>query len=261
MKPEILYDKLYSWILAVGPRIVGALVLLALGVWAIRLSKKVLKRRMHRRKIDSSFQPFLISLIITVLQVLLLLGVMQVLGIRLTVFTALVGAFGVAAGLALSGTLQNFTSGVLILLLKPFKVGDNIVAQGQDGIVSSIQLFYTVVITRDNRTVIIPNSKLSNEVIINISKMGKRRMDVEMKFNYGYDFESIRSIIDRTLHVSPLVENDPPPKIGVSVLEPDGYKVVINGWVDAFEFEERKYKVQQKMIEELKAAGIKLPGM
>lgn len=261
MKPELLYDKLYGWILTVGPRIIAALVVLVLGIWAIRLFKGFLKRRMQRRQVDKSFQPFLVSLIITVLQVLLLLGAMQVLGIQLTIFTALVGAFGVAAGLALSGTLQNFTSGILILLLKPFRVGDNIVAQGHDGIVSSIQLFYTVVITRDNRTVIIPNSKLSNEVIINVSKIGKRRMDVEMKFSYAFEFEKIRSIIEHTLHASPLVENDPKPKIGISGLDPDGFKVVINGWVDAFEFEDRKYDVQQKLVYDLKAAGIKLPGM
>jgi small conductance mechanosensitive channel len=261
MRPTLLYDKLYNWILAVGPRILAALVVLMLGVWFIRLFKKWLKRRIKKRQLDESFQPFLVSLIITVLQILLVLGIMQVLGIQMTIFTALVGAFGVAAGLALSGTLQNFTSGILILLLKPYRAGDNIVAQGHDGIVSSIQLFYTVMITRDNRTVIIPNSKLSNEVIINVSKIGKRRLDVEMKFSYAFEFEKIKSIIERTLHASPLVENEPKPKIGISGLDPDGFKVVINGWVDAFEFEDRKYDVQQKLVSDLKASGIKLPGM
>jgi small conductance mechanosensitive channel len=109
--------------------------------------------------------------------------------------------------------------------------------------------------------VIIPNSKLSNEVIINISKMGKRRLDVELKFNYGFDFEGIKRIIESTLQASPLVENDPKPRIGVSTLDPDGFKVMINGWVDAFEFEDRKFLVQQKLVEDLKRAGMKLPGM
>lgn len=109
------------------------------------------------------------SLLFTILQILLLLTLMQILGIQMTVFAALVGGIGVAAGLALSGTLQNFTSGILILLLKPYKVGDNIIAQGQEGTVLSIQIFYTVLLTYDNRDVIIPNSKLSNELIINLS--------------------------------------------------------------------------------------------
>ena len=115
------------------------------------------------------------------LKILLALALLQVLGIQMTMFAALVGAFGVAAGLALSGTLENFTSGILILLLKPFRVGDNIIAQAQEGTVTSIQLFYTVVLTFDNRTVIVPNSKLSNEVIINLSREGLRRMDIELK--------------------------------------------------------------------------------
>lgn len=261
MKPELLYDKLINWVLTVGPRLIMAIFVLMIGLWLIRIFRNWLKRHFHRKKVEPSFQPFLISLVITISQIVLVLAIMQVLGIRMTIFTALVGAIGVAAGLALSGTMQNFASGVLILLLKPFKIGDNIIAQGQDGTVASIQLFYTVMVTRDNRTVIIPNSKLSNEVIINITKIGKRRLDVELKFNYGFDFEGIKRIIEHSLQATPLVENDPPPRVGISTLEPDGFKVMINGWVDAFEFEDRKFQVQQKLVEDLKQAGLKLPGM
>jgi small conductance mechanosensitive channel len=151
--------------------------------------------------------------------------------------------------------------GILILMLKPFRIGDNIVAQGQDGIVSSIQLFYTVIITHDNKTVIIPNSKLSNEVIINISRQGKRRLDMEVKFNYGFDFSTIKSIVMKTLKDLPEAADHPAPAIGVSVLDPDGFKVMINTWVDAKSFETSKLLIQQKVIEDLKVAGMKLPGM
>jgi small conductance mechanosensitive channel len=261
VKPEILYDKLYSWILTVGPRLLIAIVVLVLGIWFIRIFRNWLRHRMKKRELDESFQPFLISLIVTVLEVMLGLGIIQVLGIQMTIFTTLVGAIGVAAGLALSGTMQNFASGVLILILKPYKVGDNIVAQGQDGIVSSIQLFYTIVTTWDNRTVIIPNSKLSNEVIVNISKLGKRRLDVEMKFSYAYDFEKIKSVIEKSLRSSPLIESEPKPHIGVSVLDPDGFKIIVNGWVNAMEFEMSKYEIQKKLVEDIRDSGIKLPGM
>src|SRR3954470_15622031 len=148
---------------------------------------------MTRRQLDSSLQPFLLSLLFTILQVLLLLTAMQIIGIQMTIFAALIGGIGVAAGLALSGTLQNFTSGILILMLKPFRVGENIIAQGQEGTVKTIQIFFTVVKTFDNRTVIIPNSKLSNEVIVNLSREGKRRLDIELKFNYGVDFEQVKN--------------------------------------------------------------------
>lgn len=261
MNPDLLYDKIYSWLLTVGPRLLGAIILAFVGIWLIRLGKKWLKRAFLKKRLSASFRPFLISLIVTALQIILVLAVLQMLGIRMTIFTALVGAIGVAAGLALSGTLQNFASGVIILFLKPFRIGDNIVAQGQDGIVSSIQLFYTVVITHDNKTVIIPNSKLSNEVIINISRAGKRRLDMEIKFNYGFDFSTIKSIVQETLKNAPQVADNPAVRIGVSVLEPDGFKVMINSWVDANDFDNSKLQIQQKVIEDLKAAGMKLPGM
>lgn len=261
VKPEILYDKFYTWVLTVGPKLLIAIIALFLGIWFIKLFRTWFRNRLKKRDLDESFQPFLVSLVVTTLEVLLGIGVIQLLGIRMTIFTTLVGAIGVATGLAISGTMQNFTSGVLILILKPYRVGDNIIAQGHDGIVSSIQLFYTVVITLDNRTVIIPNSKLSNEVIINISKLGKRRLDMEMKFNYSYDFETIKDVIEKTLHASPLIESDPKPRIGVSALELDGFKVIINGWVDALEFEMSKYEVLKRLVEDLKSSGIKLPGM
>jgi small conductance mechanosensitive channel len=261
MDPEILYNKLYNWALTVGPRLLLAIVMAFAGLWLIRLIKKYLKRALIKKRLNASFRPFLVSLIVVAMQVILLLAVLQTMGVQMTIFTALIGAVGVAAGLALSGTLQNFASGILILLLKPFRVGDNIVAQGQDGIVSSIQLFYTVVITFDNKTVIIPNSKLSNEVIINISRQGKRRLDMEIKFNYGFDFSAIKSVVSQSLKDAQQVADNPSPRIGVSVLDPDGFKVMINSWVEAKDFENAKLQVQQKVIEDLKTAGMKLPGM
>src|SRR5689334_17753573 len=199
MNFQKLYDRAYDWILTVGPRILIAIVVLFVGLWFIRVFKKWLFSVLSRRHIDPSICSFLQGLISIALQVLLLLGLMQVLGIKMTIFAAVIGAFGVAAGLALSGTFQNFASGILIILLKPFKVGDNINTQGQEGTVTSIRLFYTIVLTYNNTTVIVPNSKLSNEIIFNLSYEGKRRMDIELKFNYGIDLEKIKNIASRTI--------------------------------------------------------------
>ncbi len=189
------YEKFYNWLVTYGPNIVIAVLLAVIGFWLI----KVFLRRLHfvfdRRKVDASLKPFLLSLIEVLLQLLLFLAIMQVLDVKLTFFASLIAAIGVATGLALSGTLQNFTSGIIILLLKPYRVGDSIIAQGKEGIVESIQIFYTVVTTYDNLTVIFPNSKLSNEVIVNISREGIRRLDIELKFNYGTDFKDIAPII------------------------------------------------------------------
>ncbi|RXF67166.1 mechanosensitive ion channel family protein [Arcticibacter tournemirensis] len=261
MELEKFYDKAYDWILRNGPGLILAIIILLVGLWVIRLVKKGLARSMEKRKFDTSLQPFIQSLIIISLQVMLLLIVMQTLGIQLTILTTVIGAFSVAAGLALSGTLQNFASGVLILVLKPFKAGDNIIAQGQEGTVSSIQIFYTVVTTFDNKTVIIPNSKLSNEIIINVSRQGNRRMDIELKFNYGFDMQLVKAILEESAKSSENVLKNPAPRIGVSALEPDGYKMMVNVWVDAHGFIDAKLDFQEKLIGDLKNAGIKLPGM
>ena len=255
------YDKAYTWILTVGPKILIGLVIVFIGLWLIRILKKWLHLHLLRKDITSSIRPFLVNLIVTVLQVLLVFAFMQIAGIQMTIFATIVGAFGVAAGLALSGTLQNFTSGILILLLKPFRVGDNIVAQGAEGTVETIQIFFTIVKTFDNKTVIIPNSKLSNEVIVNLSREGKRRMDIEMKFNYGIDINQVKEILGKSIMERTDVLKEPVHRIGLSSIEPDGYKVMVNVWAPAHGYEDLKLLLQEKLIQDLKTAGVKLPGM
>ncbi|MEI6945770.1 mechanosensitive ion channel family protein [Paraflavisolibacter sp. H34] len=260
-KLATFYDKLYAWILVVGPRLIIAIFVLFIGLWLIRFIRKAVNRHMDHKEFDPSLRPFLISLFITGLQIMLVLALMQILGLQMTIFTALIGAFGVAAGLALSGTLQNFTSGVLILLLKPFRVGDNIIAQGQEGTVTEIRIFYTVVLTYQNTTVIIPNSKLSNEVIVNLSREGRRRLDVELKFPFAVPFEEVRTTVDKTIGRTKSLLNDPPVRLGVSSVETDGYKVMINAWVPAHGFFDARLAFQEALIQDLKGAGLKLPGM
>lgn len=261
MKIDQFYNKAYSWILATGPSVLVGIAVLLVGFWLIRMLSRWLNTHMYRRKIDPSLTPFLLSLAVTTLRVLLIISVMQIVGIQMTIFAALVGAIGVAAGLALSGTLQNFTSGVLILILKPFHVGDNIIAQGQEGTVDAIKIFYTVVKTYDNRMVVIPNSKLSNEVIINISGSGNRRLDVELKFTNSIDFQEVKGIVNAVLDHAQNALKVPARRIGISSIEPDGYKVMVNVWLDSHGFVDTKMEIQEKLMEALKGSGLKLPGM
>ena len=253
------YTKAYDWILTVGPKILLATIVVFVGLWLIRLLKKWLNLHLLKKDVSSSVRPFLVNLSITTLQILLVLAFMQIVGIQMTAFAALLGAFGVAAGLALSGTLQNFTSGVLILLLKPFRIGDNIVAQGQEGTIETIQIFFTVMKTFDNKTVIIPNSKLSNEVIINLSREGTRRMDIDIKFSFATDFNEVKQSIDQSVYSVAGLLKDPSHRIGVSSIETDGYKVLISVWTPAHGFIDTKLLLQQKIIEDLKNAAIDLP--
>src|SRR5215212_5247720 len=175
----------YNWIVDFGPKIIIAIIIFIVGQWVIKLLNRGLYKILSAKRFDATLRPFLQNLLQIVLQVLLVLGMMQILGIQMTLFAAVIGAFGVAIGLSLSGTLQNFASGFLIILLKPFRVGDNIRTQNEEGTVTAIKLFYTVVRTFTNTTLIVPNGKLSNEVIFNLTREKKRRMDITIKFKHG----------------------------------------------------------------------------
>ena len=244
-----------------GPKLVLAIVILFIGQWLIRLLKRGFLKFLHKRKTDSALRPFLANLINISLYILLLLLVMQFVGIKMTLFATLIGAVGVAAGLALSGTLQNFTSGVLILLLKPYELGDTIMAQGQTGVVDSIQLFYTVLITADNRTVVIPNSKLSNEVIINNSRQNLRRIDIELKLGYGLDETLAKAVAIKGLSQLQSLYADPAPQAVVSGMDPDGWKLMVSAWGASTQYDQLRFELQEKILANLKQNNIKLPGM
>lgn len=257
---EIFYDVAFQWLINYGPKILLAIVILFAGQWIIRILRKWVNKFFSAPRLKT-VRPFLERLIGIALQVLLILLIMQILGIQMTIFAAVITAFGVAAGFALSGTLQNFASGVIILILRPYRIGDNIVTQGQEGVVSSIQLFYTVVTSFDNKTIIVPNSKLSNEIIINLSRKGNRRIDIELKLNYAIDTEQVKKIIAKSIQSSKDLLSEPPHRIGISSLEQDGYRLLVNVWTSAHGFNDARYALQEKILNDLKQSGVKLPGM
>lgn len=256
---EVFYDKAYNWLLTYGPRILVAIAVLIIGIWLIRLFNRFLKKRMTR--FNPSLRYFLQNLIAVTLQILLILLVMQVIGIQLTFFTAIVAGLSVAAGLALSGTLQNFVSGILILVLRPYRVGENISTQGQEGAVTSIQLFFTTVLTFDNKTIIIPNGQLSNNVVVNLSREGKRRLDIELRFTYGTDLALVKKIIHDTIHSSKDILPEPLARVGVSKLENDRMVISVNVWVNAHGFYDLSMALNEKLVNNLKEGGVKFPGM
>ncbi|MGK6351469.1 mechanosensitive ion channel family protein [Parapedobacter sp. DT-150] len=253
MDIEKFYSRLTDWLIHQAPRILLGVLLFIVGLWLIKLVSGWIRKKVMQKDWDPTLEVFLSSLVVMALRVLLILLVIQVMGLQMTLFAALVGAFGVAAGLALSGTLQNFASGVLILMLKPFRVGDQILTQGQEGEVMSIQLFYTVILTRDYRTVIVPNSKLSNEVIINLSQAGKRRLDMELKVSYQVDFENAKRVLTDALHDTQDLFVSTEYLIGISLLEPDGYRISIGVWVDEKDYPDTRLSVQEKLLQAIKA--------
>ena len=259
MKLEEFYDQFHHWVIAHYQSYIGGILFLLFGLWFIKLLRSRIRLRMSQRKVHSSLQPFLLSLSITSLYVLLIISVMNILGFQLTVFTTIIGAFSVAAGLALSGTFQNFAGGVLILLLKPFGLEDYIVAQGQEGKVTSIQIFYTVLLTIDNRTIIIPNGKLFNEVIVNNSKENRRRLDFEFKLAYAADIEKAKSIVLGIIKATESVLDSFPIRVGVVGLEVDSIRFTVNVWVLPDDYLPTKIFLMESIIKQLGAAGINFP--
>jgi small conductance mechanosensitive channel len=261
MELKEFYQQFHLWLVHRGPNYAAGIILFFIGLWFIKFLRARLRTRMLQRKVHSSLQPFFLSLTITSLYVLLIISVMNIIGFELAIFTTIIGAFSVAAGLALSGTFQNFAGGVLILLLKPFELDDSIIAQGQDGKVTSIQIFYTVLLTADNKTVIIPNGKLFNEVIVNVTREGKRRLDFELKLGYAVNVDQVKEVIEGAINATPGILNEPSTRVGVIALELDGIRFTVNVWVEPANFLSAKITLQETIIKSLSAAGVKLPGM
>ncbi len=253
------YHQAYDSIIKIAPNFIIGLIILLTGLWLIKILRTRLRLRMSKRKVHSSLQPFFLSLTVTSLYILLIILVMNIIGLEMSVFTTVIGGFTVAVGLALSGTFQNFAGGVLILLLKPFDLDDSIQAQGQEGTVTSIQMFYTVLLTADNKTIIIPNGKLFNEVIVNITREGKRRLDFEVKLAYAADIDKAKQIMLDAIKTTDGLLPDPAPRVGLIGLDSDSIRFTINVWLEPANYLNAKIALQEKIIKNLGAAGISFP--
>ena len=209
-----LIPQLVTMGLDAGKSILAALLLFIVGRYIIKFLNKLFGRLLSRGTIDPSVQTFLRSLVNVLLTVLLIVSVISTLGVNTTSFAALLASAGVAIGMALSGNLQNFAGGIIILLFKPYKVGDWIEAQGQSGTVKEIQIFHTVIETADMRAVIIPNGAMSNATVVNVSKYDMRRLIWTVSVEYGNDLDYAREVLTRLLKAEPLLLTEPKDKDG-----------------------------------------------
>ncbi len=223
--------SLNTKMVAYAPKIAGAIITLIIGWLIIKMIVGFLDGRMKKRKVDASLRPFLRSLLGTLLKVLLIITVVSMLGVQMTSFVAVLGAAGLAIGLALQGSLANFAGGVLILLFKPYKVGDMIDAQGFLGIVHEIQIFNTVLKTTDNKVVIIPNGGLSNGAITNLTMEKTRRVDMTFGIGYGDDIPKARLVLSELIKKNKKILKDPSPDILVSELADSSVNFAVRVWV------------------------------
>lgn len=207
--------QIWHMALVYAPKIIGALLVFIIGLWLTNFAGRQTAKAMGKRKLDVSLQSFLSSLVSVILKVLLLVTVAGMLGIQTTSFVAILGAAGLAVGLALQGSLANFAGGVLMLVFKPYKVGDLIESGGQFGEVQEIQIFNTVMLSPENKTVILPNGAVSNGTIINYSRHGNLRVDISIAVAPDNDINKVRQVILGVFASDPKVLKDPAPSVNV----------------------------------------------
>src|SRR5690554_15191 len=242
-------NNLYGLIIEWGPRVIGAIFVLIVGLWVVKLITRSINKSFAKRKIDPSLKPFLVALISTVLKVLVIISVMGMVGIEMTSFIAIIGAAGLAIGLALSGALQNFAGGVMILIFKPIEVGNFIEAQGFMGTVKEIGIFTTILNTGDNKTIYIPNGPLSTNSLTNFSKEPLRRVDWKFRISYGDDVENFKTAINTFINEDSRILKEPAYFTGLSELADSSVNFVVRAWVEAkdywgvfFDMNEKVYK-------------------
>jgi small conductance mechanosensitive channel len=224
-------DKITDFGFEYAPKLIGGILVLFIGLWVTNLITKALGKSLEKSNIDQSLVPFVRSITNIILKILVAITVMGMIGIEMTSFVAIIGAAGLAVGLALSGTLQNFAGGVVILILKPFKIGDFIEAQGYTGTVKEISIFSTMLNTPDKKLVIIPNGPLSTGALTNFSAEPLRRVDWTIGIAYGDDVEHLKKAINDFIAEDRRILKDPSPFIGLSELADSSVNFAVKVWV------------------------------
>lgn len=227
---DLLLDRLLEFGISAGKHILIAAIVYAIGRAIIGIINRVVARLLNRQHIDPGVQTFLRSMVKILLTILLIISVIGALGINTTSFAALLASAGVAVGMALSGNLQNFAGGLVILLFKPYKVGDWIEAQGVQGSVKEIQIFHTVLVQADNKVVYVPNGSMSTAVVVNYSRLDTRRVEWTIGIDYGEDVDKARAAILEALGREPLILADPEPTVALGALADSSVNLTVRVW-------------------------------
>jgi small conductance mechanosensitive channel len=214
---------------------------------------------LEKKEISPTLIPFIRGIVSVLLKILLIVSVMAMMGIEMLSFSALIGAVGLAIGMALSGTLQNFAGGVLILILKPYKPGDYIEAQGYAGTVSQIQIFNTILKTPDNKVIIIPNGGLSTGSMINYSEQTERRVDWTFGIAYGDSADKAKEVLQRLCDEDERILKDPPVFIGLSKLDNSSVNFVVRAWVKTPDYWGVFFDMNEKVYHTFEKEGLSIP--
>lgn len=256
---DAFLDKLISLGTTLGSKLLAAILILLIGRWIIRRLKKLVNNILEKRQVEASLATFTKSLINITFNFLLALMIVGTLGVETSSIIALFASIGVGIGMALSGTLQNFAGGIMILLFKPFKVGDFIEAQGQSGTVKEIQIFNTILTTPDNKIIIIPNGGLSTGIMQNYSKEALRRVDWQFGIAYGDNYDKAQEVIARLLNADNRILKEPNYFIALTSLGESSVNIVVRAWVNAADYWGVYFDMNEKVYKTFAEESINIP--
>lgn len=254
-----LKSQALSMLAEYTPKVVLALITLVIGLQVIKMIMRMVAKALKSRAVDSTLGPFLNSIVSWILRLVLFVSVASMLGIKTTSFVAVLGAAGLAIGLALQGSLSNFAGGVLILLFRPYKVGDLIEAQGTLGVVQEIQVFTTILLNPQNRRVIVPNGSMANGNIINLSAEPAVRIDTTVGISYNADMKQARELILAAVQEVPGVLVDPAPVVAVAELGDNSVNLVVRPYSTPEDYWDVRFAVIEGTKNALDKAGISIP--
>lgn len=258
-KLSLLMDKLVDFSIHAGEKIVVAIIVFIVGKLVIKLISKLLRRILSRKEVDEGVKTFLYSLTNILLTILLVVSVIGALGVNTASFAALLASAGVAIGMALSGNLQNFAGGLIILIFKPYKVGDFIEVQNVSGTVNAIQILNTVIITTDNKVIYVPNGSLSSGTIINYSRMELRRVDFVFGVDYGTDFSYVKTVVEELISEDDRILDTPAPLIALNELADSSVNVALKVWVKNADYWGVYYDMNKNVYARFNEKGISFP--
>ena len=253
------YNFLFTSIVEYSPKILLGIFFLFFGLRLIKKSISILDNFLKSRQIDESLRPFFKSLLSITLQVALIISVLSMVGVEMTSFLAILGAAGLAVGLALKDTLQNFAAGVMILFFKPFKVGDFIEYEGTQGTVKEIQIFNSILTTVDNRRVIIPNGILQTSLVTNYSSEDIRRVIWTFSIAYGDDFNKAKSLLLKWIKEDERILDDMEPMVVISELADSSVNIMVRVWVKSENFLNVKFDYNEKVYNEFPKNNLNIP--
>lgn len=242
-----------------GLKIVAAILIFVIGRWVAKLLNKVLQKTLERAKVDHALVGFTCSLAHAGVMIFVILAALGQIGVQTTSFIAILGAAGLAVGLALQGSLANFAAGVLIILFRPFKVDDFIEGAGATGVVKAIHIFTTTITTPDNKRVIIPNAKMMGDNIINYSAEGTRRLDLTASISYGDSIDTAKAALMDEITKNELVLKDPAPFIGVSSMSDSSIDLAVRPWVKVADYWPAFFALNEAVKKRLEAEGLTIP--